>query len=43
MKGRTKEKSEKKVNAEDDIGSFRQHMTKIFVVVNLKEIIFRWG
>ena len=40
MKDRTNEKSE---NAEDDIGSFRQHMTKIFVVVNLKEIIFRWG
>ena len=41
MKDRTNEKSEKKVNTEDDIGSFRQHMTKIFVVVNLKEIIFR--
>ena len=41
MKDRTNEKSEKKVNAEDDISSFRQHMTKIFVVVNLKEIIFR--
>ena len=41
MKNRTNEKSEKKkVNAEDDIGSFLQHMAKSFVVVNLKEIIF---